>query len=150
MFDAALPTVEFMPTSRNERSYAGLEWTQSKHDLDRVFERDGIAYGAKIKNTLGYIDKEELEIKVAICHRLQLRPLFIVRMALKSYVNFVEQEGGFTRIFKYQLYPFGQKTFADEVRGRLGIPTDRPARIEQGTVKRLLDWHVKKLKVTGG
>jgi len=104
---------------------------------------------AEIKNTLGYIEKEELEVKVAMCNYLGLRPLFIVRMAPKSYVNFVEQQGGFTLIFKYQLYPFGQKEFADEVRGRLQLPADSPARIEHGTVKRLLDWHLRKLKGSG-
>jgi hypothetical protein len=129
MFDAALPTVGFMPTGRKVRSYGGLEWTKTGHDLDRVFERDGIAYGAEIKNTLGYIEKVELEVKVAMCHYLGLRPLFIVRMAPKSYVNFVEEEGGFSLIFKYQLYPFGEKAFADEVRMRLRLPTDSPARI---------------------
>ena len=146
MFDAALPTVGFMPMGTKVRSYGGVEWTESKHDLDRVFERDGIAYGAEIKNTLSYIERGELEIKVRICQHLKLRPLFIVRMAPKSYVQFVAEAGGFTLIFKYQLYPFGQKPFASKVQARLGLPTDSPTRIEDGTVKRLLDWHIKTLK----
>jgi hypothetical protein len=145
MFDAALPTVGFMPRGFKVRSFGGAEWTETKHDLDRVFERDGIAYGTEIKNTLSYIEKDELEIKMKMCKHLGLRPLFIVRMAPKSYVNLVAEEGGFTLIFKYQLYPFGQKAFADEVRARLRLPTDSPRRIEDGTVKRLLDWHLKKL-----
>ena len=149
MFDAALPTVGFMPTIRNARAYKGIEWTETKQDLDRIFERDGIGYGTEIKNTLGYIEKDELETKVKMCKRLGLRPLFIVRWAPKSYVNFVREEGGFTLIFQYQLYPFGQKGFADEVRERLRLPTDCPLRIEQGTVKRLLDWHLKKLEAVG-
>jgi hypothetical protein len=61
MFDAALPTVGFMPKGRKVTSYNGKEWTETKHDLDRVFERDGIAYGTEIKNTLGYIEKVELK-----------------------------------------------------------------------------------------
>jgi hypothetical protein len=146
LFDAALPTVGFMPKGMKVRSYGAAEWTASKHDLDRVFERDGIAYGTEIKNTLSYIEKDELEIKVAMCKHLGLRPLFIVRMAPKSYVKYVADEGGFTLIFKHQLYPFGQKGFADEVHSRLRLPTDSPARIEHGTVKRLLDWHLKTLK----
>jgi len=149
MFDAALPTGGFMPTGWKVRARGTTEWTETKHDLDRVFERDGVAYGAEVKNTLGYIEKEELEIKVKMCKHLGLRPLFIVRMAPKSYVNFVEEAGGFTLIFKYQLYPFGQKAFADEVRARLRLPTDSPTRIEDGTVKRLLDWHLKKLRTKG-
>lgn len=146
MFDAALPTVGFMPKGRKVRSFGAAEWTETKHDLDRVFERDSIAYGAEIRNTLSYIDRDEMEIKVRMCKHLGLRPLFIVRYAPKSYVNFVREEGGFTLIFKYQLYPFGQKAFADEVQARLRLPTDSPARIEDGTVKRLLDWRVKRLK----
>ncbi len=146
MFDAALPTVGFMPKGRKVRSFGAAEWRETKHDLDRVFERDSIAYGTEIKNTLSYIERDEMEIKVRMCKDLGLRPLFIVRYAPKSYVNFVREEGGFTLIFKYQLYPFGQKAFADEVQARLRLPTDSPARIEDGTVKRLLDWHLKGLK----
>ena len=150
MFDAALPTVGFMPTGRKVRSSGELQWSKTGHDLDRVFERDGVGYGTEIKNTLGYIERDELEIKVAMCHYLGLRPLFIVRMAPKSYVNFVEQEGGFTLIFKYQLYPFGEKAFADEVQGKLRLPTDSPLRIQEGTVKRLADWHIRRLKKFSG
>lgn len=146
MVDAALPVAGFMPLARKVRAFGGKEWTETNHDLDRVFARDEIAYGTEIKNTLSYIEKDELEIKLNMCRHLGLVPLFIVRMAPKSYVRLVEQAGGFTLIFKYQLYPFGQKGFADEVAGRLGLPTDSPARIEEGTVKRLLDWHVKNTK----
>lgn len=146
MFDAALPTVGFMPTGLKVRTHRGMQWTETKHDLDRAFEREGVAYGAEIKNTLGYIEKDELEIKLRMCKHLGLRPLFIMRMAPKSYVNLIAEQGGFTLIFKYQLYPFGQKPFADEVRARLRLPTDSPARIEQGTVKRFLDWHLRTLK----
>jgi hypothetical protein len=145
MFDAALPTVGFMPKGRKVTSYNGVEWTETKHDLDRVFERDGIGYGTEIKNTLGYIEKGELETKIRICQKLSLRPLFILRMAPKSYVNLIREAGGFALIFKYQLYPFGYKAFADAVRARLQLPTDCPARIEDGTVLRLLKWHQKSL-----
>ena len=145
MFDAALPTVGFMPKGMKVRAYGLAEWTETKHDLDRVFERDGIGYGTEIKNTLSYIEKGELELKVRLCKHLGLKPLFIVRMAPKSYVKYVAGEGGFTLIFKYQLYPFGQKGFADEVQARLLLPTDSPSRIAEGTVKRLLNWHLKNL-----
>jgi len=144
MFDAALPTAGFMPTGRNVKRYGEREWTKTGHDLDRVFEKDGIAYGTEVKNTLSYIEKNELEIKISMCRHLGLVPLFIVRMAPKSYVKLVDEVGGFTLIFKYQLYPFGRKSFADEVKARLGLPTDSPTRIAEGTVKRLLDWHQRR------
>jgi hypothetical protein len=66
-------------------------------------------------------------------------------MAPKSYINEVQELGGFTLVFKYQLYPFAQKGFADEVREGLQIPVDCPVRIADGTVQRFLSWHLKKL-----
>ncbi len=93
MFDAALPTVGFLPTARNVRAYRGKEWKETEHNLDRVFERDGIAYGAEIKNTLKYIPRNELTVKIRMCQHLGLRPLFIVRAAAKSYINEVRLLG---------------------------------------------------------
>lgn len=145
LFEAALAGAEFKPTGRKVRSYGGKAWTETGHDLDRVFERDGIAYGAEIKNTLPYIPRGELDVKLKMCKFLGLRPLFIVRMAPKHYINDVRMEGGFTLVFKYQLYPFGQKSFADTVRTRLRITVDCPARISDGTVQRFLNWHLKSL-----
>lgn len=145
LFEAALAGAEFKPTGRKVRSYGGKTWTETGHDLDRVFERDGVAYGAEIKNTLPYIPRDELLAKLKMCKFLGLRPLFIVRMAPKNYINDVRLEGGFTLVFKFQLYPFGQKAFADTVRKRLRIPVDCPTRIADGTVQRLLNWHLKSV-----
>ena len=145
MFDAALASVGFLPTARKVRTYAGRVWAATEHDLDRVFERDGVAYGAEIKNTLKYIPRDELTVKLRMCKYLGLRPLFIVRMAAKSYIHEVRLEGGFTLVFKFQLYPFGQKPFADTVREALRLPVDCPARIADGTVQRFLKWHLKTL-----
>lgn len=150
MFDAALPTVGFLPTARKVKAYNGKEWKETEHDLDRVFERDGIAYGAEIKNTLKYIPRHELTVKIKMCQHLGLRPLFIVRAAAKSYINEVRLLGGFTLVFKYQLYPFGQKPFADQVRASLRLPVDSPARIADGTVQRFLNWHLKTLESAKG
>ena len=145
MFDAALPTVGFLPRGRNIQAYNGFNWNESRHDLDRVFERDGIAYGTEIKNKLGYIEKQELDIKLKMCRMLKLRPLFIMRMAPKSYIDLIRQSGGFALIFKFQLYPLGQKALADEVRTRLRLPTDTPSRVADGTVQRFLKWHKRSL-----
>ena len=150
MFDAALPTVGFLPTARKVKAHGGKEWKESEHDLDRVFERDGIAYGAEIKNTLKYIPRAELTVKIKMCQNLGLRPLFIVRAAPKSYINEVRLLGGFTCVFKYQLYPFGQKPFAEKVHDALRLPVDSPGRIADGTVQRFLKWHLKTLEKPTG
>jgi len=66
-------------------------------------------------------------------------------MAPKNYINDVEREGGFTLVFKYQLYPFGQKRFADTVRETLGLFADSPVRVADGTMQRFLKWHLASL-----
>ena len=103
-------------------------------------------YGTEIKNTLPYISRAELLIKIRMCDVLGLRPLFIVRYAPKSYVDCVRKEGGFVLIFKYQLYPHSAVAFAREVRNTLKLPVDAPAAIQDGTVQRFLNWHTKQLK----
>ncbi len=74
LFDAALPSVGFMPTARKVAKYKGKPWPLTQHDLDRIFERDGIAYGAEIKNTLSYIDRGELKMKLLMCRYFGVRP----------------------------------------------------------------------------
>lgn len=149
MFDAALPRAGFMPRGRDVRQYADRAWTETGHDLDRVFERDGVAYGVEVKNTLDYIERQELEVKIRMCSALGLRPLFIVRMAPKSYIEQVRREGGFTLVFKYQLYPHGHLGLARQVQDELGLPVDAPAAIAEGTVQRLLRWH-REVNEPGG
>ena len=67
------------------KEYNGNKWTDTNHDLDYIFSRDGIVYGCEIKNTLGYIPKVELETKIEMCKKFGVKPLFIMRYALKTY-----------------------------------------------------------------
>ena len=146
LFTAGLATVGFTVAAENVRSYKGVAWVETGHDLDRVFERDGIVYGTEIKNTLDYIELEELEIKLKMCSRLGLKPLFIMRMAPKTYIEKVRQARGFSLIFKWQLYPYGHDRFARKVRDTFGLPVDSPQAIEHGTAQRFLRWHLKAVR----
>lgn len=147
MFDAALPKIGMQPLDRNTRSYKGKTWKVTGHDLDRIFELEGIGYGVEIKNTLSYIPIAELDAKLLMCSFLDLTPLFIMRFAPKSYVHKIGQMGGFTLIFKYQLYPYGFEGMAQEVKRELRLPVDSPAMISDGTCQRLLNWHKKRASV---
>ena len=140
LFEAALARAGFMPVAQAVREYKERKWTETEHNLDRVFERDGVAYGAEVKNTLRYIDAKEFSIKLRMCEWLGLRPLFIVRMMPKVYNWTVIKNGGFSLIFEYQLYPFGSEEMARMIRTRLGLPVDCPSAIQVGTVQRLLNW----------
>lgn len=143
MFDAALPRFGFIPKGRDVLSLGGRRWTATQHNLDRVFERDGIEYGVEIKNTLAYIGRPELMLKLEMCRQLGLRPLFICRAFPKSYIHLINLAGGYGLLFRYQLYPFGLETLARRIRERLGMRVDCPVAIEDGTIQRLLNWHQK-------
>lgn len=138
LVDAALPLAGFIQLARNARSFKDRTWQQSGHDLDRIVEREGIPYGVEIKNTLPYIPKDELEIKLAMCRHLGLVPLFVSRMAPKSYSFQIIEAGGISWILGTQFYPFGHQRVADAVRSQLRLPVAAPARIEDGAVARLL------------
>lgn len=114
---------------------------QTGHDLDFVFERDGIRYGVEVKNTLGYPDHDELLLKTELALHLGLRPVFVVRMIPKSWIYEVVQKGGFVLILKYQLYPWTERDVADRVREKLGLPVDAPKKLFPQTMQRFVDWH---------
>lgn len=145
MIDAALPRFGFLPVAKNVREYQGKKFPLSEHDLDRVFVRNGVAYGTEIKNRLDYIEKEELKIKLVMCQFFGIRPLFIMRMAPKSYLYEIFKASGYGMTLKWQLYPYGHLQFAKEVHQTLRLPVDSPAAIADATIQRFLDWHRKSL-----
>ena len=146
MFDSGLARFGFVPVAKKVREWKDRKWTASGHDLDRVYTRDGIDYGAEIKNTLKYMPRVEFAIKLEMCKTLGLRPLFITRAAPKTYNYRVIQSGGYAMVFRYQLYPFGFRDTAHRVREELYLSVDSPAALADGTVIRFLNWHDKKGK----
>src|SRR6185295_2100821 len=50
---------QFLLRDHSARAYGEQEWTKTRHDLDFIFERDGVAYGVEVKNTLSYMDEKE-------------------------------------------------------------------------------------------
>lgn len=132
---------QFLLLGREVRAVGSRRWTSSAHDLDFVFQRDGVPYGVEVKNTLGYPDSDEIAVKVEMCRELHVRPILAVRMMPKSWINEIREQGGFSLILKYQLYPWGHLDLAKRVRGSLELPVDAPARISDGTMERLLRWH---------
>ena len=130
--------------AKDVREWNGRKWTLTDHDLDRIYERDGIEYGAEIKNTLPYIEKKLLLRKLDIAKIFNVRPFFIVRRAPQNYIEMVHKRGGFTLILDYQLYPFGFRTIAKKIQAELGLPVDSPRSLSDQTAKRFLDWHQRR------
>ncbi len=143
LVDAALPLAGFALIAREANSFQERVWTTTGHNLDRIVERQGTAYGIEIKNTLPYIDRDEFRIKLAMCEFLGIRPLFVSRMAPKSYNYEIIQRGGISWILGTQYYPFGHEELANAVQRDLRLPVACRARIQDGDVTRLVratDW----------
>lgn len=145
LFDSALAAEGVLVRGWDVREYEGKRWVDSEHNLDRIYVRDGVAYGAELKNTLDYIPRDELDLKLRMCEFFGVRPLFIVRMAPAPYIERVRQRGGFTLVFKYQLYPFGAGGLAKRVREELGLPADCPRRLFDSTARRFTSWHEREV-----
>lgn len=133
--------LEFVMKGRELKRFNDRIWLKTDHDIDFAFEKQGKAYGVEVKNTLGYMDREEFVTKVDLCLELGLRPVIAARMLPKSWINELIGRGGFALIFKYQLYPWAHKELAKRVQRELGLPVDSPRRLEDGTMHRFLKWH---------
>jgi hypothetical protein len=136
---------EFLMRGRGVREFDGKSWTESQHNLDFVFEREGRAYGIEVKNTLSYMDQNELRIKLRLCAHLGLTPVFAVRMLPKSWIAEIVDAGGYAMILGYQLYPWTHGELARRVAKRLGLPVDAPKALADGTMDKFLRWHRKNL-----
>jgi hypothetical protein len=83
--------------------YKEVKWVETKHNLDFIFERDGIAYGIEVKNTLGYLDIEEFLTKVRLALQIGVKPVFAVRALPKNWAYALIQAGGYAMIMKISI-----------------------------------------------
>jgi len=141
LFCAGLAEKGFMPVAKKVREWNGKKWEKSGHDLDYVFQNRGVSYGCEIKNTLSYIDKEELDIKLEMCEFFEVRPLFIMRHAPKTYMWDMYRNGGYGMLFKSQIYDLSQKALVEKMKTELGLHVDCPRAIPEGILDRFKRWH---------
>jgi hypothetical protein len=139
-------SLRFVLEGRETNEYHGTVWSETDHNLDFIFSRDGATYGVEVKNSLAYIDKREFDIKVKLCEALGVTPVFVVRMLPKTWAWELIQRGGFALVLKYQLYPWAHRELAKRVANELGLPVDAPRRLEEATMKRFLNWHLAKIR----
>ena len=137
---AAFARQRFLLLGEEANSYGDKVWTQTGHDLDFIFERDGIGYGIEVKNTLGYLDIGEFLAKIKLARHIGVKPVFAVRALPRTWANALIQAGGYAMIMRYQFYPWTHKDVADKISATLGLPVDTPRRIEQGTMQRFENW----------
>ncbi|MBJ9756644.1 hypothetical protein [Burkholderia cepacia] len=137
---AAFARRQFLLLSEESRSYKGVEWTETGHDLDFIFEKGGMGYGVEVKNTLGYLDVSEFVTKIRMARHIGVRPVFAVRALPKTWAEVLIRAGGYAMIMGFQFYPWTHKDLADSIREKLLLPVDTPKRIEVGTMLRFERW----------
>jgi hypothetical protein len=136
---------QFLVVGRHTNSYRGKTWPDGKSNLDFIFEKDSVAYGMEVKNQLRYPDYEEMQTKIKMCQFLRVRPVFVVRMMPKVWVQELAKVGGFALILKYQLYPISHKAIARRVASELRLPVDTPSQLKDETMGRFVAWHRKQV-----
>jgi hypothetical protein len=135
----------FVLKGRDINVYDGRSWTRTEHDLDFIFEKDGVAYGVEVKNRLSYMPDREFKIKIALCHKIGVRPVSAVRMLPTIWIHELVQAGGYALILKYQLYPKAQKELVKRISREIGLPVGTPRVLMDGTMQRFLNWHEKNV-----
>lgn len=135
----------FRTLGRNVREHQGVTWTESNHNLDFAFERDGRVYGVEVKNTLRYPPQDEVETKTAMAVHLGMVPLFVVRAMPRTWFHQVNQAGGFVLVLGWQLYPKLLQSLVDDLRATFGLPVDTPRALYESTMQRVLTWHDEQL-----
>lgn len=141
----AFARCEFVLKGEQTRTFQGKAWTATEHNLDFIFEKDSITYGMEVKNTLSYIEKREFDFKLELCQSLSLRPVFAVRMMPKTWIYELYKAGGYAIILHYQMYPQHLKTLAERIAEELLLPTSYPRNLEQGTMQKFLNYHIKNV-----
>ena len=113
---AAFARQRFLLTGEATNKHVGREWSELGHNLDFIFEKDGVSYGIEVKNTLGYLDLEEFVAKIRMSLHLGLKPVFAVRSLPRTWIDALIQAGGYAMIMGYQFYPWTHADLANEIR----------------------------------
>jgi hypothetical protein len=132
-----------IPTSEPGRRAQGWQ-----DNIGFEVKKPQVSYRKKGKKSLGYIDPDEFRIKIEMCQKLNIRPVFVVRMMPKTWIQELQVKGGFALI-KYQLYPWTHKNLARKVARELEIPVDSPRVLKETTMNRFIKWHEKQVNSKG-
>lgn len=107
---------QFEIKKKHANEYEGKKWMSTDHSLDLIAKKKDreFAIGVEVKNTLDIIPPKEIDIKIDVCKHLGIIPVFAVRW-IKPYVNCIRNQGGFSWIFKTQMFPFGYEEVTKEL-----------------------------------
>lgn len=138
---------QFEIVGEHTNKYDGKKWTKTAHNLDFIAKKRGknLVIGVEVKNTLSLMEPDEIDTKIDICRHLGIVPVFAVRWN-KPYIHCVQKQGGFTWIFKTQIFPFGQEKLVKQLYSRLSVepqlkfPITNRNSLPERSIKPFNDW----------
>jgi hypothetical protein len=137
---AAFARNQYVLLGEEVNAHRGIQWEETEHNLDFIFERGENTFGIEVKNTLGHLDINEFVTKVKLALHLGIKPVFAVRYIPKTWADALIQAGGYAMIMGFQFYPWTHLELAREIREKLHLPVDTPRRIEAGTMQKFENW----------
>lgn len=143
LFKVAYARYGYSLKKEDAREFNGKKWEKSRKDLDFIVEKGGKYFGCEVKNTLGYIEKKELDEKLEMCVHFGIVPIFILRSAPSVWNDEIIKKGGFVQLFETQIFPPGRKELVDKMRDNLGLPVLTSERIPDSIMERM-DKAIKK------
>lgn len=122
-------------------SYNDRQWTETRHDLDllAIYEKKQLTVGVEVRNELDMMDRTELRIKLRLCKKLQITPVFACRW-LEPYKKEITENGGFLWQFKTQMFPIGFEPLVSKMKQRFGFPVKVATEIPHRAVKEFESW----------
>lgn len=124
LFSFLFEIQKFNVVGRDTNEYSDRKWKRTKDRLDFILEKSGLSYGIEVKNTLGYIEKEEFWVKIEMCKYLGLIPLWILRSAPATQMEDIKRNNGFIILFKTQIYPPGQEPLVRDIWNYTRLPVN--------------------------
>ena len=105
------------------------KWRETDHNLDIIAKKrdNDFTIGVEVKNTLDVMNPNEIDVKIDICKHLGIIPVFACRWN-KPYFECIRRQGGFSWIFKTQMYPYGNEGFTKELYQKLSVETKKNGR----------------------
>jgi hypothetical protein len=122
-------------------SYKGRELEGSQYTMDLLakHKEKNLIIGVEVKNELDIMDKSELDIKLKLCKKLKITPIFACRW-LNPYKQKIVDSGGFLWQFKTQMYPLGFETFTKSIKQKFGFPVKVTTEIPEKQVSEFEEW----------
>jgi hypothetical protein len=126
---AELRAQSFTIVGTHTNTFNERQWTRTNHNLDFIATHSSgnFTIGVEVKNTLDMIEAEEIDIKIEMCEFLRIVPVFAVRW-IKPYINCINRQGGFSWVFKTQMYPLGQERLVKDLFEKLSVTNKADSR----------------------